>query len=253
MRAAVSMPNKRQIFLEQMRRKRSVVHDAIEEATESDSVDTFTSSSSGEDSKHISKKSSFNKHSRGSRKKIDNSFKKLPKLIPTKSFKSQRSKSFLVEPDIEEEEKENIIKSINSGPFSNKPLSPVKFQREGSLPPLNIARQNFVTPRFPNQLSEMDKIILINEAKEPEFESSERKSSGYESDDSQTEKSSSEFDINKPVHTSQDHSSRLNESSDQINRSSLRRSRQSSQRMEANTKTNDKRKTSASTKENKIL
>ena len=81
------------------------------------------------------------------------------------------------------------------------------------LPPINMNQNNYITPRFPDSFSGMDKIILMNQNNNKSgINNSECSSSEESKESSKTEKSSSEFDIHKSVHTSKDYSSQNSKS-----------------------------------------
>ena len=181
------------------------------------------------------------------------------KMVSKKSLeKARKVKSSIAKESISEEEEKKFIQIMKNPTLIETNQIPLNIESQITALKHN---SNKITPRFIEGSNPIDNILSLNKKpsilsksrssfKSSPSEESEEDESSSSSSQSNSDKSSSEFDINKSVHTSQDHSSQAK------NDSSSRRSNNSVIRVIENIspeeiKNVDKRKTSASTKENK--
>ncbi|CAI2366775.1 unnamed protein product [Moneuplotes crassus] len=224
------------------------------DSDESESESYSFSSSSGEANfKSVSKNSLTNMNSRKSPehfalRKI--SLKKSPKMAHKRSLRKARKAKSLIQSEVESEEEKEILQIFKSGTLLDK--GPTEFKNDSNLN-IDILQSLKVVP---NAIRKSNIVEAVESSLQKSVKSSSKSSlktskiSERESGSEDTDKSSSEFDINKSLHTSKDYSTQKKESSSQGSLSSLLQSRNNIPSTKL-VKINDKRKTSASSKENK--
>ena len=181
-----------------------------------------------------------------------NSLKKSQKLIQKRSLRKIRRVKSLIpgECDSEEEEKE-IIQILKSGTFLEKELK----NKNSSNLRIPALQSNKISPQIFNKSNPEDKEYRnnnnISSLSKSSFKTSKiNEEVSEESNSQKSDKSSSEFDINKSVHTSMDYSSQQNNQSNLTSNYSILQLREQQRRTDR-IKLPDKRKTSASSKDNK--